>query len=54
MCVSSLHRSARAVIAAAFRFGIDRLTSWMNGRMPSVSMCGVYRSSYGMSLEDAP
>ena len=49
VCVSGLHRSTSAVIPAAFRLGVDRVTSWMNGRRPNAWMYGVYRSSYGIS-----
>jgi hypothetical protein len=36
----------------ALRISLDWLTSVMNERRPRIVMCGVYRSSYGMSLEE--
>ena len=48
LCVSGLHRSTRAVMAAGFMLTVDRETRWMNGRSLSLLMYGVYLSSYGI------
>jgi hypothetical protein len=47
VCVSGLERSRSVVIVVGFRFGIDRLTSWMHMRSDCASMKSVYRLSYG-------
>jgi hypothetical protein len=53
MCVSGLQRSTREVIAEGLKFGVDWETSDTKGRSPILVMYGVYRSSYGISEEEA-